>query len=85
MEYCLTETQGHTRSVIPIIQAIMGAVLDDANFCLYNTVCDYLKGFPNHDKTMFSTVALNILRMSVRYMFKRASLDQTQNDYFTKC
>lgn len=83
MEYCLTEPRGHTRSKILIIQVLMGVALHDLNFCLYNTVCDYLKGFANHDKIMLSTVALNLLRVSMRYIFKRASLHQIGNDYFT--
>lgn len=83
MEYCLTETQGHTISKIVIIQALMGAALDYLNFCLYNTVCDYLKGFANHDKIMLSTVVLNLLRMSMRYIFERDSLHQIRNYSFT--
>lgn len=82
MEYCLTEPQGHTRSKIFIIQVLMGVALDYLNFCLYNTICDYLKGFANRDKIIFSTVKLNILKVPVRYIFKRASLD---HDYFLKC
>lgn len=79
MEYCLTKPQGHTRSKILIIQALMCVALDYLNFCLYNTVCDCLKGFANHNKIFFSRPILNILRMSMRYIFKRASLD---HDYF---
>lgn len=84
MEYCLTELQGHTKSKIFIIQVLVGLPQVIKIFYLYNTVCDYVKGFANHDKITLSTAVLNLLRVSMRYIFKRASLDQRGNDYFTQ-
>lgn len=60
MEYCLAEPQGYTRFKILTIQVLIGVALDNLNFCLYKTLCDYLKGFANQDKIMLSTVALNL-------------------------
>lgn len=60
MECCLAETQGHTRFKILTIQVLIGVASDYLNFCLYNTLRDYLKGFANHDKIMLSTVVLNL-------------------------
>lgn len=68
-----------SHNISDIIQGLVWVALDYLSFCFYKNVCDYLKGLANHDKIMLRTAVLKLLRVSMRYIFKRTSLDP--NDY----
>lgn len=67
--------------IFDIIQVPVGALLEYQSFRLYQKLCDYLKGFVNHDKMMLNAVVL--WKVPVRCIFKRAGLDPKQDDYFS--